>query len=184
VARVVPELAPAALAGAAVGSVLPDLDVYAGHRRTLHYPVYYPIAAVPAGLLALAVPASLSVALALFLVAAALHCRMDELGGSLELRPWAERSDRGVYDHHSDEWRPPRRWISYDGSPGDLAATGLLAIPLLLTTDGPVRWLVIAALLVGIAYATLRKRVADAMDWLAERAPSTVRSSLPRYWEW
>jgi len=179
VASVAPELAPAAFAGAAVGSVLPDLDVYGGHRRALHYPVYYPVAALPAVLLALAVPTSATVGLALLLVTAALHCRMDEIGGSLELRPWAERSDRGVYDHYNDEWRPPRRWIRYDGSPGDLAASGLLAVPLLVLTGGPVRWLVTAALMVAITYAVLRKRVADLAEWVLAVAPGDVTRVLP-----
>lgn len=179
VAWFAPELAPVAFAGGAAGSVLPDLDVYAGHRRTLHYPVYYPVAAVPASLLALVAPTPATVTVALLLLAAAVHCRMDEIGGSMELRPWAERSERGVYDHYNDKWRAPRRWIHYDGSPGDLAATGFLAIPLLVATDGPVRWLVIAALVVGIVYATLRKRIADGVEWLLERAPGAVTALVP-----
>ncbi|GAB3680161.1 hypothetical protein GCM10028857_02520 [Salinarchaeum chitinilyticum] len=179
VATIAPDLAPAAFAGGAAGSVLPDLDIYAGHRRTLHYPVYYPIAAVLAGLGALAVPAPATVGVAFLLLAASLHCRMDELGGSLELRPWAENSDRGVYDHHSGEWRPPRRLIRYDGSPGDLAATGLLAIPLLLLTETPVRWLVVAALVVGISYAVLRKWLADVVEWAVEFVPNVLTAYLP-----
>jgi hypothetical protein len=179
IAWIAPELAPAAFAGAAAGSVLPDLDMYGGHRRTLHYPVYYLPLAGLAAILAFAIPTAATVALAFLLAAALLHCRMDELGGSLELRPWAENSDRGVYDHHEGEWRAPRRWIRYDGSPGDLAATGLLAIPLLLLTGEPVRWLVIAALLVGIVYAVLRKRLADVAEQIVGLVPAGVVTFLP-----
>ncbi|RLM57371.1 metal-dependent hydrolase [Halobellus sp. Atlit-31R] len=36
-----PEYAtPPLLAAALLGGVLPDLDVFAAHRKTLHYPVY------------------------------------------------------------------------------------------------------------------------------------------------
>jgi len=179
VAAIAPDLAPAAFAGAAAGSVVPDLDIYAGHRRTLHYPVYYPLAATIAAAVTLAVPTPVTVGITFLLAAAALHCRMDELGGSLELRPWAETSDRGVYDHHNGEWRTPRRLIRYDGSPGDLAATGVLAIPLLVLTETPVRWLVIAALVVGITYAALRKWLADVVEKVVELVPSVLATYLP-----
>lgn len=184
IATIAPELAPAAFAGAAAGSVLPDLDMYAGHRRTLHFPVYYLPLAGGAAILALAVPMAATVGLAFLFAGAALHCRMDELGGSLELRPWAERSERGVYDHYNDEWRAPRRMIQYDGSPGDLAMTGVLALPLLVLTGEPVNWLVIAALVVGITYAVLRKWLADVVERLIEISPSALVAYLPgRYRE-
>jgi hypothetical protein len=179
IAWIAPEFAPAAFAGAAAGSVLPDLDIYAGHRRTLHYPVYYLPLAGAAAILAVTVPSAATIGLAYLLAASALHCRMDELGGSLELRPWAENSDRGVYDHSRDEWRAPRRWIRYDGSPGDLAATGMLAVPLLLLTGEPVRWLVIAALLVGTVYAVLRKRLADLAERVVGLVPTGIATYLP-----
>ena len=43
VALVAPEYAPAALAAGFVGGVLPDLDLYTGHRKTLHFPTYYSV---------------------------------------------------------------------------------------------------------------------------------------------
>jgi len=184
VASVAPELAPAAFAGGAVGGVLPDLDMYAGHRRTLHYPVYYPLAAIPAVGAALLLWTPVAVGLAIALVAAAVHCRMDELGGSLELRPWAASSERGVYDHYNGEWRAPRRWISYDGSPRDLLGAVALAVPLLWAGPVQVRWLVGALLAVAVTYTLLRKRLADAAEWAVEYLPSVVRSYVPgRYRE-
>ena len=59
-----PSLAPAGLAGAAIGSVFPDLDLYAGHRRTLHFPTGYAFLAVPLVLAALITPAPWLVATA------------------------------------------------------------------------------------------------------------------------
>ncbi|MEF8780015.1 MAG: metal-dependent hydrolase, partial [Haloferacaceae archaeon] len=52
-----PELAPVALVAGLLGGIFPDLDLYVGHRKTLHYPVYYGAAAVAASLAALLVPA-------------------------------------------------------------------------------------------------------------------------------
>src|SRR6056297_2453705 len=54
-AMLAPDLAPAALAGGLFGGVFPDLDLYSGHRKTLHFPTGYLLAVLPAvGLAALA----------------------------------------------------------------------------------------------------------------------------------
>lgn len=172
-----PSLAPAALAGAVAGSVLPDLDLYAGHRRTLHYPTGYVLLAGVLGLLALIRPAPILVGIAVAALGAALHCRMDRYGGGLELRPWEGRSERAVYDHVRGEWRVPRRWIAYDGAPADLALASLLAAPSLVAFDGTPRLLATAALAVGIVYATLRRYLAD----VAPRAVGVIPEPYDGY---
>jgi len=43
-----PDAATAALIGGLLGGIWPDLDLYIGHRRTLHYPTGYSLAAIPA----------------------------------------------------------------------------------------------------------------------------------------
>ena len=177
VAAVVPELAPAALLGGFVGGVLPDLDLYAGHRRTLHFPTLYPIAALPASLLALVRPGPVTVAVAFVLVGAAAHCRMDIYGGGLELRPWEGTSERAVYDHVAGEWRRPRRLVRYDGSKGDLAISAAVAVPLLALVEWPLLVLVVAALAVGAVYVLLRRRLAE----LAPTVFGAVPAPLDRY---
>lgn len=177
VALSVPELAPAALLGGFLGGVFPDLDLYAGHRRTLHYPTLYPLVLIPAALVALAVTTPASVALAVGMAAAAAHCRMDIYGSGLELRPWEGNSERAVYDHVRREWVAPRRLVSFDGSPGDLAIATAVAIPLFLAVEGTFTAVVAAAIAVGAAYTLLRR-------WLAELAPvvfGRVPSSLAQY---
>lgn len=164
VALLAPELAPAALLGGLLGGVFPDLDLYAGHRRTLHYPTLYPIAVVPAALLAIAVPTPTTVAFAVGLAGAAAHCRMDIYGSGLELRPWEGNSERAVYDHVRGEWIAPRRLVAFDGSPGDLAVATAVAIPLFLAVEGVFTAVVAAAIAIGATYALLRR-------WLAELAP-------------
>ena len=81
------------VAAAALGGLFPDFDLYAGHRRTLHFPVYFNVAAVIAAVVAAAAtvvaPGSAVVitSVALFLAAAGVHSAMDAVGGGLELRP-------------------------------------------------------------------------------------------------
>lgn len=181
---VVPEFAGVAIAGGLLGGVFPDLDMYAGHRRTLHYPVYYSVLGLGAIVLAVLVPAGVTIGVALFLLGAALHSVTDVLGGGLELRPWEATSDRAVYDHHRDRWLAPRRWVHYDGSPGDLGLSAVLSVPLLLTLDGALRGVVVASLLVGIAYATVRRilpEIADVLigEILAPVLPGSLLALLP-----
>jgi len=152
-----PEFAGVALVAGFVGGVVPDLDLYAGHRKTLHYPVYYPALAVVALGLVVALPSVPTVAAAFVLVGAAVHSLADALGGGLELRPWEATSDRAVYDHYNRRWIEPRRWVRYDGSPGDFLLSATLAAPLLVTLDATVRWLVVGMLVVAAAYTVVRR---------------------------
>jgi len=179
VSLLAPEVAPAALTGSLVGSVTPDLDLYAGHRRTLHYPTLYALVALPTLVIALFAPAAASIAVAAFFVAATVHCRMDRYGGGLELCPWEATSERAVYDHVRARWRRPKRWIQYDGSPGDLAALSALGVPLWVVLDGPFQLVAGLALAIGGAYALLRRRLASLAPVVVGYAPSRVRRYVP-----
>ncbi len=179
VAALAPELAGAVIVGSALGSVLPDLDMYAGHRRSLHFPTVYTVAAVPAGLGAAIVQTPVTVGLALFLVGAALHCRMDRYGGGLELRPWKATSERAVYDHYRGAWRAPKRWIRYDGAPEDVLVALGLGFPLLAVTTGSVRLLVAVAVLVGVAYGLLRRRLVGLAPVVVDAVPAAVDEHVP-----
>lgn len=174
-----PEFAPAALAGALLGSVFPDLDLYSGHRRTLHYPTVYALLAVPAVTLAAVSTLPATVTLAAFLVGATVHCRMDRYGGGLELRPWEGTSERAVYDHVRGRWRRPKRWIRYDGSPRDLALLAALSLPLLVVLEGPFRVVASAALVVGVLYVALRRRLAALAPAVFEYTPETLSRYVP-----
>ncbi|TQQ82550.1 metal-dependent hydrolase [Halonotius terrestris] len=174
-----PDLAPAALTGGLLGGIFPDLDLYFGHRKTLHFPTGYVVAALPAAGAALLAPGPITVGLAFFVFGAVAHCRMDRYGGGLELKPWEGTSDRAVYDHARGEWREPKRWIPYDGSPRDLLLLAAVALPLLVVLDDPFRLVVGFALLVGVLYVGLRRWLASlapvvfgyAPDWLASYVP-------------
>jgi hypothetical protein len=178
-AAVAPEFAPVAFVAGVAGGVFPDLDLYAGHRRTLHFPVYYAVAALPVIGLAVVAPVAETVALALFLAAAAAHSLMDVFGGGLELRPWEAESDRAVFDHYRGRWVAPRRWIRYDGAPGDLLAAAVFAAPALAFWTGPQRTFVVGVLLASAAYALARKSLAALVERLVPLLPRALRSRLP-----
>ncbi|MFP8952997.1 metal-dependent hydrolase [Natrialbaceae archaeon A-arb3/5] len=169
IALLAPEFAPVVATAAIVGGLFPDLDVVASHRKTLHYPVYYTMLAVPATLLAVIAPSATTAGFAVFVIAAALHSVADQFGGGLAVKPWHGESKRAVYSHYHGRWLPPQRWIGYDGSPGDLAIAALLALPLLFVFDGAIRALVIAMLVVSIGYTVFRKLVGDGTERLVSR---------------
>jgi hypothetical protein len=174
-----PELASPALVGGFVGGLLPDLDLYAGHRRTLHYPTLYAVAAVPIAILTALVTTPWLVATTFLFLGAALHCRMDRYGGGLELRPWEGTSERAVYDHVESRWRAPKRWIRYDGAPEDLVLTLLVGVPLWVVLEEPFRWLVGVALVVGTLYGLLRRRLADIAPVIFGSVPESVDDYVP-----
>ncbi len=171
VATVAPQFAAVAAVAAIVGGLFPDLDVVANHRRTLHFPVYYWLPVALTGAVALVMPTATTVGLAVFFLAAAVHSLSDLLGGSHELEPWDGTVDRAVYSHYHGRWLGARRWVGYDGSPGDLALAGALAIPILFLFDGIVQPIVIGMLVVSIGYALLRRPIAASLERLLERVP-------------
>jgi hypothetical protein len=178
-----PEHAPLAVAAAGAGGLFPDLDIYTDHRRTLHFPVYYPLLAATAVALAVALPTTATVAVAAFLAGTALHAAMDVLGGGLELRPWEATSERAVYSHAHGRWLAPRRWVRYDGAPEDLVVAAVAAAPPLALFDGPVAAAVGALLAVSAGYVALRKPLAALWARLAallvSRLPDPLRTRVP-----
>lgn len=176
---VAPELAPVAFAAGAAGGVAPDLDLYAGHRRTLHFPVYYGVAAALALPVALLVPGPATVAAVVFLAAAALHSAMDALGGGLELRPWEATSDDAVYSHFHGRWLAARRWVRYDGAPEDAALAAAAALPVFAVYGDFTTPLVGGAVALSVGYAAVRRRLVDLGEWLVARAPDPVLARVP-----
>ena len=181
---VAPELAPVGFVAGLLGGIVPDLDMYAGHRKTLHFPVYYSALAIPASVVAFLAPTAATVAVALFLLGAALHCLTDVFGSGLELRPWEGTSDRAVYDHYRGTWIAPRRAVAYDGSPGDLLLSMALAVPLVLVLEGVLQWLVVAVVVVGVVYTLLRRVLAELATVAVDLLPARVLPYVPeRYLE-
>ncbi len=176
---VAPELAPVAVIAGLAGGVFPDLDLYSGHRKTLHFPVYYSIAAAVALVAAMLLPTAWTFALGFFLLAAAAHSASDALGGGLELKPWLGQSERAVYDHYNGRWISPRRWIRYDGAPEDFALAAVLAVPSVVLYDGPIQTVVVLAVLISGVYALLRKPLVSIAEWLVSRIPAHMLAYVP-----
>jgi len=189
VALVAPEFAGPALVAGLLGGILPDLDMYFGHRKSLHYPVYYSVLGLLTLVIAGLIPSMPTVFTAFLLVGAAVHSVTDIFGGGLELRPWEATSDRAVYDHHRNQWIAPQRWIHYDGSPGDLLVSITLAVPLLIALDGLLRQVVILSLAVAIVYTVVRRLLPTLAatlvhDVLTPRLPDHLVAHVPtRYRE-
>lgn len=177
---VVPEISIVAVAAAAAGGFFPDLDLYAGHRKTLHFPIYYSVMAVTGTVVALFAPAPGLWALALFLTAAAVHSLMDVFGGGLELRPWLGTSERAVYSHFHGRWVRPKRWIRYDGAPEDLGLAMLVAIPGMLAFEAQVSFGIAGLLAISAVYVVLRKPLVRIAEWLFARVPQPIKVRLPR----
>ncbi len=166
VALLAPEFALVAVVAGAIGGLVPDFDVVASHRRTLHFPIYYSSAFVVTTGFALFLSTPLTVALACFFLAAACHSVADAFGGGLALRPWEDGSNRAVYSHYHGRWISPRRWIGYDGSPADLALAAGLALVCLFVFAGsrPLEALIVGLLVVSIAYTVCRKLIGDRLE--------------------
>jgi hypothetical protein len=180
VAAVTGDLGMLPVAAAALGGLFPDFDLYAGHRKTLHFPVYYSLAAVVAVGLAAATTTPTTTAVALFFAAAALHSASDVLGGGLELKPWLGTSDRAVYDHFRGRWLAPKRWIRYDGAPEDLAVATALAVPSVAVFDGHVELAILAAIGVSGVYVLFRKPMVIVAERLVEALPDHVLGYVPQ----
>ena len=176
---VAPEVAAIALVAGLIGGLFPDLDLYLHHRRTLHYPVMYPVGTLLALPFALLHPSAWTVAISVGLAAAALHTTMDLFGGGLELRPWEGTSNHGVYSHVHGRWLRPRRWVTYDGSPRDLVLATGMGLPLIAVVDGPIQVLVAGLLIVSATYVLLRKQLADLAVDIAHLLPTTLHRYVP-----
>jgi membrane-bound metal-dependent hydrolase YbcI (DUF457 family) len=157
---VAPDLAAVGALAAMAGGVFPDLDLLAGeHRKTLHFPDYYWLAALPALALFVVVPTAATVAAAWFFLSAAVHSVTDAFGAGTEPRPWERTSAQAVYLHSRRRWIAPRYWVRYDGAPEDYALSVLCLSPGLVLFGRTVARVVVVCLVVGGAYALVRKRL-------------------------
>ncbi len=155
-----PEYAVTAAVAAIAGGVFPDFDLVIGeHRRTLHFPVGYWALALPTIGWALLDPRTASIAAALFFSATGVHSLQDWFGAAPEARPWESTSNRAVYLHVTGEWLSPKRWVRYDGAPEDLALTLALGVPGIMLYESPVPAMLTVALIVGVVYVLVRKRL-------------------------
>jgi hypothetical protein len=168
------------LAAVLVGGIAPDLDVFAAHRKTLHYPVGYTGLALALVGMYTAVPRFSLWLVCVAVASAAVHSLSDILAGSVEREPWNPTTERAVYNHFLGGWHRPRRYVRYSGAVEDFLvglACGALAVAAPAT--GPVadRGLLALVACAG-GYAVLRHpSVSDGA--LADRLPRRLLAVLP-----
>ena len=173
------------VAAAALGGLFPDFDLYSGHRRTLHSPVYFNVAAAVAVVVAAVAPAFApgaavaTASVALFFIAAGVHSAMDAVGGGLELKPWRGESERAVYSHYHARWIRPRRWVRYDGAPEDLLVAVAVAVPIVYAVDGVVETGVLVAVGISAVYVLIRKPMVIVTKAVVDALPERVVERLP-----
>ena len=161
-----------------LGGLVPDLDLYAGHRRRLHYPVLGLSAAAAVGAVGLWGAPQLTLAV-VFLTGFGLHATMDVLGGGLELEPWRRGSARAVYSHAHGRWLAPRYLIPFDGSPQDLLLVAAAAGTLLWVGPPALQPVVLAIAAVSVLYTLVRRRVPAVTRAMAARVPMRYQGLVP-----
>jgi hypothetical protein len=163
----------------AVGGIFPDFDLYSGHRKTLHFPVYYALPALMLSIIGVITMEPLVLFGFIFTTAAWLHSVMDIFGSGIELRPWEGTSEKAVYNHRQKEWIKPRRFVAYDGSPGDLFLAAAFGLPVLFVFSSPVDLYIGGLLIIGVVYAVCRKQLAEIAAWIAHQLPDRIHSFIP-----
>lgn len=182
-ASAAPGVTAVAVAAGALGGLFPDLDMLFVHRRTLHFPVLFPLLAVAAVAVAALVPGPGTVFASVFLLAAGAHSLMDILGGGKEMRPWRETDDRAVFDHVSGRWFAPRRLV-YDGSTPDLAMAVVAGGLAVYALPGGYTPPIVALVVVAAIYTLLRRWITRAISEEFDTFSEYIQYRLRRVYGW
>ena len=172
---------PLVLAAAVVGGLLPDLDVLASHRRTLHYPVVFPVLTLGSLAAFLSTGSPGLLLLGVLLGAAGLHSLSDVLGGSAERAPWNPVTEFGVYNHVLGRWHRPRRFVRYSGAPEDFLLGGGFAIVAIVSpgTTPVVDFALVGVVAIAGGYTLARKRLEAITTSVDEVIPPWLRAVVP-----
>lgn len=143
-----------------IAGVIPDVDIFLEHRKTLHRPLEY-----------LLVFTTLIFTYALFqlnsiLVVAALfgsmsiHCISELFGQGKTMNPDLKTDDRCVYNHLAQNWLKPKRVVKV-ASIRDLMILMVFSIPLMFYASMPIFIVTISVLGSGVLMVLLN-------DWLTK----------------
>jgi hypothetical protein len=173
--------APVVLAAAFVGSLLPDLDIVAEHRRTLHFPVAAPVLAGVVGVVAVVAESAIGALAAVALGAAGLHALSDVFGGSPETEPWNPTSDIAVFNHVLGRWHRARRYVRYSRAPENFGLALCFGCTTVLApgTGARVDGLVAVVLVVSGCYTLGRKRLISLSGIVGSVVPAPLRTRCP-----
>lgn len=170
------------LLAAFAGGLVPDLDLVTSHRKTLHFPVIYPVAACGLFGLFAVVGGQAVFVLGIAVASAGVHSLSDVFGGGVGYEPWEQSSSKAVYNHVFGRWHRPRRLVRYSGAPEDFALCAAVAIPVILSSSPgpPFRIPLIAVLVASGVYAVSRRRLPTIAASLRSVLPAMVVHRLPR----
>lgn len=170
------------IAAAFIGGVLPDVDLVTSHRKTLHFPVLYPVAACLLVVLSLALKWQALFLLSITVGSAGVHSLTDIFAGGLGYEPWRGTSRKAVYNHVAGRWHRPRRLVRYSGAPEDLVLCTLFAVPVLIDpVTGPTADTALAVVLVGSGlYTATRRRLSLLAASARSLLPNALLNRLPR----
>lgn len=140
-----------------VAALLPNLDLFMEHRKTLHRPFQYAVVSIVLlGLVAFR-PHPGVVALATVFTSLALHSWLKSLTEGQGLREDAMDAERAVYDHIRDQWMSARELTPMGGIPD--VVIGLSAGFLAITFAPESAVLIVPVMAVSVVFAATRKRI-------------------------
>lgn len=136
-----------------LGALLPDLDIKADHRKSLHFPFIYLFLGL------ITYTASFHYLSALFL-SAGLHCLMEVVGN--DAGEYVKRKKGAVYDHLRGKWISGLNLIERDGGSRDLLLLfALSGITLVVSSSQEIFLITFVSLISGFLYFRIRDRVGD-----------------------
>jgi hypothetical protein len=170
------------LAASFLGGVLPDFDLVTSHRKTLHFPVLYPVAACLLAVLSLALGWQSLFLLAIAVGSAGVHSLTDIFAGGLGYEPWRGTSKKAVYNHVAGRWHRPRGLVRYSGAPEDCILCAVFAVPVFVASEtGPTADAALAVVLVGAGlYTATRRRLSLFAASARSLLPNAILDRLPR----
>jgi hypothetical protein len=145
------------------GSIFPDLDMFAEHRKTLHRPFQMLIVSALFALVFTVYSVQAILLAAVFTFSMSLHCFMDILSNGKTMHPRTDPDDRAVYNRVTDSWIEPRRLV-LDGSVPDMILTivfGIILVVLLPSYSMVFYTFMGAGVLYTLLTFRLRNRYAD-----------------------
>jgi len=159
-----PEMQSSMIITGMLAGILPDLDMFFEHRKTLHRPLQFSLTAITLFGVYLALNNALLLALSAVFASAGLHTVSEILGQGKTMNPDLKKDDRCVYNHINGSWINPVRLIKV-GSFRDLTLSAIFSAPLLILGTRLISALSIFILSIGLIQFLLN-------DWLTKNVLS------------
>lgn len=143
-----PEMRFTLIIAGMLAAVLPDLDMFFEHRKTLHRPIEFFLMLIVVSSIFMITGSPLFLILSVILGSVNLHVAYEIFGNGKTMNTELKHDDRCVYDHWNGEWIKPLMIIT-TGSSKDLALAVVSSLPLLLYQKGSVLTITLVVLSLG-----------------------------------